>query len=69
MLFYLKKVIHFGEDFLYEKCYWYLGNAYLLRNDRKKALEMFEKVIAMEGDYEWEAREMIQEIEKITSNY
>jgi len=30
---------------------------------------MFEKVIAMEGDYVWEAREMIQEIEKITSNY
>jgi len=47
---------------LYEKCYWYLGNAYLLKNDGKKALAMFKKAMAMEGDYEWEAREMIKMI-------
>jgi hypothetical protein len=69
VVFNQKKVIRFGEGFLLEKCYRYLGNAYLLKNDGKKSLEMFEKIVAMEGDYEWEAREMIQEIEKITINY
>jgi len=47
---------------LYEQCYWYLGNAYFLKNDVKKAIEMFEKVVAMEGDFEWEAREMVEKI-------
>jgi len=66
-IFHLQKVIELNAKFLYEKCYWYLGNAYLLKNDRKKALEMFDKVVAMEGDYEWEAREMIDDIKEISN--
>lgn len=40
--------------------------AYLLKEDEKKALEMFEKVVAMEEDFEWEAREMIDNIKEIS---
>ena len=47
-IFHLQKVIELNGEFLFEKCYWYLGNAYLLENNGKKALDIFEKVVAME---------------------
>ena len=63
-ILHFQKVIKLNATFLFEKCYWYLGNAYLLEEDGKQALEMFKKVSEMEGDYEWEAMEMIEKINK-----
>jgi len=42
-----------------------LGNAYLLKDDGQKALKMFERVVAMEGDYKWEAGEMVEKVHSI----
>lgn len=50
---------------LQEKCYWYLGNAYLLQEDASNALKMLKQVIELRGDYEWEARALIEEIVKM----
>jgi tetratricopeptide (TPR) repeat protein len=48
-----------------EMSYWYLGNVYLLKEEGKQALNMFQKVVDMERDYEWEAKEMIEKIQFI----
>ena len=48
-----------------EKCYWYLGNALLLQENPEKALEMFTKVIELEGEFEWEASEILQKIKRM----
>ena len=65
--FHLQRIIELKGEFLFEKCYWYLGNAYLLKEDGKKALEMFEKVVKFEGDFEWEAREVILKRSKVNT--
>ncbi len=58
-----EKTIELGGNSLLEKAHWYLGNAYLLKGNGERALVEFRKVVEMEGDYEWEAREIIAEIE------
>ncbi len=57
-----ERVIELGGNSLQEKAHWYLGNAYLLKEDGQKALNEFEKVVEMVGDYEWEARDLLDKI-------
>jgi len=61
----LQKTITLDGNPVLEKAYWYLGNAWLLKEDRAQALAAFRKVVEMEGDYEWEAQEIIGKIEKL----
>jgi len=64
-------IVHFREatetdsKSLLERCHWYLGNAYLLKDDEEKALEEFGKVLEFEGDYWFEANEIIENIRKL----
>lgn len=60
----LQRTIDSGDNIFQEKAYWYLGNAWLLKQNAKSALTKFEKVTELEGDYEWRAREMIEKIKK-----
>lgn len=62
-IIYLKKTIDLADNLYREKAYWYLGNAWLVKGKRQYALDSFNKVIEFEGDYEWEAREMIKKIQ------
>ena len=59
----LQTTIALGESAVREKAYWYLGNTWLLKNDRAQALKAFRSVSAMEGDYHWEAKELIGKLE------
>jgi len=61
----LEKAVRLGGGSFAEKCHWYLGNALLLEEDGARALEEFKQVAAIEGDYEWLARDVIAEIEKV----
>lgn len=61
-----QRAIALGGNSVLEKAYWYLGNAWLLKGERVRALEAFRRVLEMEGDYEWEAEEMIGKIEKLS---
>lgn len=54
-----------GKEILLEKCYWYLGNAYLKTNDVDKALKEFRKVVAIGGDFKEDANKQIVRIEKM----
>ena len=47
---------------LEERCYWYLGNAYLKINKVKEALIFFEKIIKLENVFEEDAREQVARI-------
>jgi len=62
----LQRTIALGGNAVLEKAYWYLGNAWLLQEDRAHALEAFQKVADMEGDFQWEAKEIITKIEATT---
>lgn len=50
---------------LKEDCYWYLGKAYLMKKDREKATEMFQKVIDLQGRRFRDAQEMVREIGEV----
>ncbi len=62
---YFTKAIQLGGNGFAEKLHWYLGNAYLLQNNGKQALAEFRKVVQFEGDFEWEAKEMVERIQKV----
>jgi tetratricopeptide (TPR) repeat protein len=64
-IIHLEKALTLGDNSFAEKCHWYLGNAFLLKEDGKKAIEEFDKVVEFEGDYEWQAREVVVEIERV----
>jgi len=59
----LQKAIALGDSSVLERAYWYLGNAWLLKENRDSALAAFRSVTEMAGQYEWEAREIIQKLQ------
>ena len=59
---YFQFVIDSGEKIHMEKSRWFLANAYLRKEDAKRALVELEKVIQLNGAYKWQAEEMIQNI-------
>ena len=61
----LQRTIALGGNSVLEKTYWYLGNAWLLQEDRVHALAAFQKVTELEGDYQWEAKAIMDKIEKL----
>lgn len=61
-----QRAIALGGGAVLEKAYWYLGNAWLRKGERNAALEAFRKVVEMEGDYQWEAQEIIGKIEELS---
>lgn len=48
-----------GKELLLEKCYWYLGNAYLKINDNDKAVTEFYKIVEIGGEYAEQAKNQI----------
>lgn len=48
-----------GKEVLLEKCYWFLGNAYLELNDVENAVPEFQKVIEIKGQYAADAQQQI----------
>ena len=46
---YLDKALQLSDDhqFYQEDCYWYLGKAYLMNNDKKNAMIYFNKILKM----------------------
>ena len=50
------------KELLLEKCYWYLGSAYLKLNDLDKALSELYKVVEIGGDFAEQARNQITAI-------
>jgi len=63
----LQRAVALGGNSVLEKTCWYLGNAWLLKNDRAQALAAFRKVMEIEGDYQWEAEAIIGKIEKLSN--
>jgi len=65
----LKTAVNFcqkqGKEILLEKCYWYLGNAYLKINDVEKSTMEFQKVLSIKGQYEPDARKQMSRIEEL----
>lgn len=61
-IIYLNEALKLGANNLTEKCHWYLGNAYLILNEKETALEQFNKVIEINGDLAQKARKMIDSI-------
>lgn len=55
-------VAHTGG--LKEKAHWYLGNAYLKKNDGLSALHEFETIVELRGEYQGRAKECVAEIKK-----
>ena len=53
------------EESLLEKAHWYLGNAYLKKEDGGKALEEFRKVREFQGRYQTDVVTMIERIERV----
>jgi len=53
-----------NNKLLLERCYWYLGNAYLKMNDEKNALEEFNKIVLLGKNFEEDARNQIIKIEE-----
>ena len=49
---------------LEERCYWYLGNAYLKINNVEESLIFFRKTIKLELNFEQDAREQIARIDE-----
>lgn len=62
----LQKSLELSDASNPELACWYLGNAWLLKEKSSDALESFEKVVAFKGDYEWEARDIIEEIHELS---
>jgi len=56
------KAIEYGTSTIVEKTHWYLGNIFLIKNQPRDAIIEFQMVIAIEMDYEYRAREMIEKI-------
>lgn len=54
-----------GKEVLLEKCYWFLGNAYLKLNDVEKAVPEFQKVIEIKGQYAADAQQQIARIKAL----
>ncbi|MBN1351841.1 zf-HC2 domain-containing protein [candidate division KSB1 bacterium] len=50
---------------LLEKCYWYLGNAYLKTNDVDDALKLLRLTVELRGDFEAKALKQIAKIDRI----
>ena len=48
-----------------EACYWYLGKAYLLKQDSDQAKAFFEEVVKINGNRHKEAKDLIIKIEEI----
>jgi len=61
----LQQTLALGGNAVLEKAHWYLGNAWLLKGDRAQAMAAFRKAMELEGDYQWEAEEIIGKIEKL----
>lgn len=61
----LQRAVALGEDSILEKAYWYLGNAWLLKNRRAEALQAFREVVEIEGDYQSHAQEIIAQVERM----
>jgi len=53
-----------NNNLLPEKCFWYLGNAYLKINDEKRALEEFNKIIAIGEEFKEKAKNQIFKIKE-----
>lgn len=51
------------KNILLERCYWFLGNAYLKNNDVEKALKEFRSVVAIGGEYKENAIKQMTRIE------
>ena len=58
-------VIENSDNPYIEKSHWYLGNAYLLMEDRDKALIEFNKVVALDGIYKLKAEEISTKIDSL----
>jgi len=58
----LARAAEIGEGLVKERALWYLGNARLALREGEAALEAFERLEALEGDYEPNAREKVRAI-------
>lgn len=54
-----------GNQLLLEKCYWYLGNAYLKTNDVENALSNFRQILEMQGEFATDVQQQIIKIDAI----
>jgi len=54
-----------GKEILLEKCYWYLGNAYLKTNDVDYALKEFKNVVTIGCEFKEDAIKQIERIEEM----
>lgn len=52
-----------GQEILLERCYWYLGNAYLKNNKAEKAFKKFRSVVAIGGEFKDDALQQMSRIE------
>ena len=54
-----------GKELLLERCYWYLGNAYLKDNQAEKALKNFRNVVVIGGEFKEKAIQQMSRIENL----
>lgn len=58
----LQRAAELGENLLAERALWYLGNACLMLGQGEEALAVFRELKNREGDYELNARAMVEGI-------
>jgi tetratricopeptide (TPR) repeat protein len=58
----LRRAAEGGDGLLRERALWYLGNAHLAAGDGERAREVFDRLAALGGDYEPNAREKLRAI-------
>jgi tetratricopeptide (TPR) repeat protein len=61
---YLQNAARSNNNTMKEKSHWYLGNTYLIKSDREKALEEFQIVVQLNGEHKSKAQELIKSISK-----
>ncbi|MFQ5627693.1 MAG: tetratricopeptide repeat protein [bacterium] len=64
-ILYLQQAANLAGGSVQEKAYWYLGNAWLVKEEPELALQAFRKVVEIAMDYQWDAAEIIGEIENL----
>lgn len=53
------------DSLLLEKCYWYVGNIYLLNNNADNARQIFQILAAMNGPFRQKAEKQISRMNKL----
>jgi hypothetical protein len=61
----LENAARHGEGLLVERALWYLAHAHLALEEPDAAVEVLQRLTALEGDYELDATDLLKEIQRL----